>query len=209
MGIVEGTKQKENLLREIHHRVKNNFAILVSLINMQKAQSQSEDVKQSLTNLQLRIRTMALVHEMLYRSEDFEKISFPDYVRSVASVISATYGRMNVHLEFQMDPVIINIETAIPLGLMLNELLSNAYRHAFTENVGGAIAIIFKKNKAPNYYALTIADTGKGLPDGFSMEGSKTMGLQIVDILVKQIEARLLIEQQKGTSFTVIFPIEA
>jgi PAS domain S-box-containing protein len=209
MGIVEGTKQKENLLREIHHRVKNNFAILVSLINMQKSQSQSEDVKQSLTNLQLRIRTMALVHEMLYRSEDFEKISFPDYVRSVASVVSSTYGRMNVHLDFQMEPVIINIETAIPLGLMLNELLSNAYRHAFTDNSKGAISVKFNKHEAPNYYALTIADSGIGLPEGFSMEGTKTMGLQIVDILVKQIEARLLIAKEKGTSFTIIFPIEA
>ena len=209
MGIVEGTKQKENLLREIHHRVKNNFAILVSLINMQKSQSQNDDVKQSLTNLQLRIRTMALVHEMLYRSEDFEKISFPDYIRSVASVISATYGRMNVDLEFQMEPVVINIETAIPLGLILNELLSNAYRHAFDENSRGAISISFKRHETPNMYALCISDSGKGLPEGFSMEGSKTMGLQIVDILVKQIEAHLQIVQTSGTSFTIIFPLEA
>ncbi len=209
MGIVEGTKQKENLLREIHHRVKNNFAILVSLINMQKAQSQNEDIRQSLTDLQLRIRTMALVHEMLYRSEDFEKISFPDYVRSIASVVSSTYGRMNVHLDFEMEPLIINIETAIPLGLMLNELLSNAYRHAFSDNTKGSITVSFKKEKAPNFYALTISDTGIGLPQGFSMEGNKTMGLQIVEILVKQIEARLHIEQTNGTSFTISFPIEA
>jgi len=209
MGIVEGTRQKENLLREIHHRVKNNFAILVSLINMQKAQSQNEDVKQSLTNLQLRIRTMALVHEMLYRSEDFEKISFPDYVRSVASVISSTYGRMNVHLEFDLESVIINIETAIPLGLILNELLSNAYRHAFTGDSEGTIMVKFQKHTSPSSYALTISDSGIGLPDGFSMEGSKTMGLQIIDILVRQIEGRLLIEQEKGTAFTIIFPIEA
>ena len=209
MGIVEGTKQKENLLREIHHRVKNNFAILVSLINMQKTQSQNEEVKQSLTNLQLRIRTMALVHEMLYRSDSFEKISFPDYIRSVASVVSSTYGKMNVNLDFQLDPVIINIETAIPLGLMLNEILSNAYRHAFTDNSAGTIRISFTKDKAPKYYALTISDSGIGLPEGFSMEGNKTMGLQIVDILVKQIEARLYIAQENGTSFTIIFPIEA
>lgn len=208
MGIVEGTKQKENLLREIHHRVKNNFAILVSLINMQKSQTQSEDVKQSLTNLQLRIRTMALVHEMLYRSEDFEKISFPDYVRSVASVISSTYGRMNVNLDFSLDPFIINIETAIPLGLILNELLSNAYRHAFDQHSGGTITISFTKDLSPNQYVLTVADTGKGLPDGFTMEGTKTMGLQIVDILVKQIEAKLIIKQGGGTSFAIVFPIE-
>ena len=156
MGIVEGTKQKENLLREIHHRVKNNFAILVSLINMQKAQSQNEDIRQSLTDLQLRIRTMALVHEMLYRSEDFEKISFPDYVRSIASVVSSTYGRMNVHLDFEMEPLIINIETAIPLGLMLNELLSNAYRHAFSDNTKGSITVSFKKEKDGLFRAVVL-----------------------------------------------------
>lgn len=209
MGIVEGTKQKENLLREIHHRVKNNFAILVSLINMQKSQSQNEEFKQSLTNLQLRIRTMALVHEMLYRSEDFERISFPDYVRSVASVISATYGRMNVHLNYQLEPIIINIETAIPLGLILNELLSNAYRHAFTGNSEGEISIVLQKHSSGNSYALSISDSGAGLPEGFTMEGSKTMGLQVVDILVKQIEASLQIEQKNGTSFTIIFPLES
>jgi PAS domain S-box-containing protein len=208
MGIVEGTKQKENLLREIHHRVKNNFAILVSLINMQKSQSQNPEVLQSLTNLQLRIRTMALVHEMLYRSEDFEKISLPDYIRSVASVITATYGRMNINLEFQMEPVIINIEIAIPLGLIMNELLSNAYRHAFSQDSAGTVTVTLKKQKESRLYALIVSDSGKGLPEGFTMEGSKTMGLQIVDILVKQIEARLQIKQDKGTEFTILFPIE-
>lgn len=208
MGIVEGTKQKENLLREIHHRVKNNFAILVSLINMQKTQIQNEEVKQSLTNLQLRIRTMALVHEMLYRSENFEKISFSDYVRSVASVISATYGRMSVHLEFDLEQVVISIETAIPLGLILNELLSNSYQHAFEENQQGTISVGFKKQAAAGTYALSVSDTGKGLPEGFNLDNSKTMGLRIVDILVKQIEARLLIDQTSGTRFSVIFHIE-
>ena len=209
MGIVEGTKQKENLLREIHHRVKNNFAILVSLISMQKMQTQNEEIRQSLTDLQLRIRTMALVHEMLYRSEDFEKISFPDYVRSVTSVVTSAYGRMNVHLDFDLDPFVINIETAIPLGLMLNELLSNSYRHAFTVDSGGTITVSFKKDKEPNYYAFSVSDTGMGLPDGFSIEEVKSMGLQIVNILVKQIEAQLIIKQDNGTTFTLIFNAES
>jgi len=207
MGIVEGTKQKENLLREIHHRVKNNFAILVSLINMQKAQNQNPEVLQSLTNLQLRIRTMALVHEMLYRSEDFEKISLSDYIRSIASVITATYGRMNINLEFEMEPVIINIETAIPLGLILNELLSNVYRHAFSQEASGLVKVSLTKQEG-KLYVMSVADSGKGLPEGFTMEGNKTMGLQIVDILVKQIEAHLQIIQEKGTSFIIRFSVE-
>ena len=208
MGIVEGTKQKENLLREIHHRVKNNFAILVSLINMQKAQNHNPEVLQSLTNLQLRIRTMALVHEMLYRSEDFEKISLADYFRSVASMITATYGRMSINIEFEMDPVIINIEAAIPLGLIMNELLSNVYRHAFSQDSPGTVKVTLKKQEGTRQYAVSVSDSGKGLPEGFTMEGNKTMGLQIVDILVKQIEASLQIIQDKGTTFTILFAIE-
>jgi PAS domain S-box-containing protein len=209
MGIVEGTRQKENLLREIHHRVKNNFAILVSLINMQKSQTPSEEVKQSLTNLQLRIRTMALVHEMLYRSEDFENISFPDYVRSVASVISATYGRMNIELDFELEKETISIETAIPLGLILNELLSNSYQHAFGTVEPGRISVTFQKQKETGLYALTVADNGHGLPKDFTMESGSSMGLRIVEILVKQIEARLIIEHSGGTSFSVVFAIES
>ncbi len=203
--IMDGTKQKENLLKEIHHRVKNNFAILVSLINMQMAQTKNHELLQSLTNLQLRIRTMALVHEMLYRSGDFEKISFPGYLRSLASVIAGTFNRRNVDLSIEAEEVVMDIEALIPLGLIINEILSNAYKHAFPNEREGKIQIRFSMDKQTGINTLLLRDDGIGMPVGVTPDQFKTMGLQIVQILCTQIEATLLIANDPGTSFTITF----
>jgi len=205
LEIMEGTAQKENLLKEIHHRVKNNFAILVSLINMQKDQTQTPELLQALTDLQLRIRTMALVHEMLYRSSDFENISFSHYLRSLASVITGTFNRRDIRLNFDVDEITLDIEAAIPLGLIVNELLTNAYRHAFPGDRSGTIRISFKKGKVLNDFTLTITDDGVGVPPGFSPEKCKTMGIQIVQILVTQLEGVLSLISPPGSTFSIIF----
>jgi PAS domain S-box-containing protein len=204
--IMDGTKQKENLLKEIHHRVKNNFAILVSLINMQKDQTKNPELLQSLTNLQLRIRTMALVHEMLYRSKDFERISFPDYLRSVASVIAGTFNRRDIELVFDLQEATMDIEASIPLGLMINEILSNAFKHAFPGEKGGSIKVRLLNDPGSSNLFLSIEDDGIGLPEGFSIDNCKTMGLQIVQILVRQIEGQLTITSSGGTRFSISFP---
>ncbi|MEI7500132.1 MAG: histidine kinase dimerization/phosphoacceptor domain -containing protein [Bacteroidota bacterium] len=203
--IIEGTRQKENLLQEIHHRVKNNFAILVSLINMQMGQSKNKRLLQSLTNLQLRIRTMALVHEMLYRSEDFENISFPDYLRSLASVIAGNFNRRDIMVTFEADDTVIDIEAAIPLGLIFNEILSNAYRHAFPNNRAGNIGITFKSDPEKRMNTLIVKDDGIGMPTDVSLDELKTMGLQVVRILCKQIEGALKVKNDAGASFIITF----
>jgi two-component sensor histidine kinase len=203
--IMEGTKQKENLLKEIHHRVKNNFAILVSLINMQMSQSKDPGLVNSLTNLQLRIRSMALVHEMLYRSKDFERISFPDYIRSLASVISGTYNRRDIKVNIEAEEAVLNIDSSIPLGLIVNELISNAFMHAFPNGRAGTISVIFNHSTEKAQFSLTISDDGIGLPEGFSIDHVNTMGLQIVQLLNKQIEGELVIENNPGASFTMVF----
>ncbi|HNY02064.1 MAG TPA: histidine kinase dimerization/phosphoacceptor domain -containing protein [Bacteroidales bacterium] len=205
LQIMEGTKQKENLLKEIHHRVKNNFAILVSLINMQMAQTSDKELLQSLTNLQLRIRTMALVHEMLYRSGDFEKISFPGYLRTLASVIAGTYNRRNIGLLFEADEVVMDIEMLIPLGLIVNEILSNAYKHAYPEGRTGNVSIRFTNDTTKGQYTLYISDDGIGLPEGTGPAHFKTMGLQVVQILCTQIEASLRVENNPGATFYITF----
>ena len=206
MEIIEGTRQKENLLKEIHHRVKNNFAILVSLINMQKEQTKSPELIQSLTNLQLRIRTMALVHEMLYRSKDFEKISFKEYLRSLSSVITGTYDRRKIQLHFDVEEIVMDIEASIPLGLIVNEILSNAYKHAFPEDHDGNIWIDLKSLNNGTDLCLSIRDDGVGMPHDLSIENCKSMGLQIVQILVKQIEGNIVLVNNPGTGFTISFP---
>jgi two-component sensor histidine kinase len=205
LAIMEGTKQKENLLKEIHHRVKNNFAILVSLINMQMAQTKNTELLQSLTNLQLRIRTMALVHEMLYRSSDFEKISFPGYLRSLASVIAGTYNRRDVALIVEADEVVMDIEASIPLGLMINEILSNAYKHAFPDGRPGKILIRYCTDRVSGMNTLLLEDDGIGLRDGVNIDQYKSMGLQVVQILCNQIEGTLAVANTPGASFTITF----
>jgi PAS domain S-box-containing protein len=206
MEIIEGTKQKENLLKEIHHRVKNNFAILVSLINMQKDQTKNPELIQSLTNLQLRIRTMALVHEMLYRSKDFEKISFTEYLRSLSSVITGTYDRRKIQLHFDVEEIVMDIEASIPLGLIVNEILSNAYKHAFPDDRSGNIWICLKSLENGNAFCLDIRDDGIGIPEQFSFENCTSMGLQIVQILVKQIEGEVILINRPGSGFIITFP---
>lgn len=205
LKIIEGTRQKENLLKEIHHRVKNNFAILVSLINMQMDQSNNPELRQSLSNLQLRIRTMALVHEMLYRSKDLEKISFPDYLRSLASVVAGTFNRRDIGVSIETDEAIMDIESSIPLGLIINEVLSNAYKHAFPDGKPGNIRILLEKKPDQPTICLTIRDDGIGLPVNFSLEKCTTMGLQIVQILGKQLEGTIVLTNDLGTLFTFCF----
>ena len=205
--IMEGTKQKENLLKEIHHRVKNNFAILVSLINMQMAQTKNPELLQSLTNLQLRIRTMALVHEMLYRSGDFEKISFPGYLRSLASVIAGTYNRRDIDLTIEADEVVMDIEASIPLGLIVNEILSNAYKHAFPDERAGKILLRFTSDPDSGFNTLVLKDDGIGLPNLDNLDQYKTMGLKVVQILCHQIEGKLVVANDPGASFTIRFQV--
>jgi PAS domain S-box-containing protein len=210
LEIMENTHQKENLLKEIHHRVKNNFAILVSLINMQIDQSKNAEVNQSLSNLQLRIRAMALVHEMLYHSTDFEKISFSDYLQSLSSVIAATYNLPMVTLTVEAEEAWLHIETAIPVGLIINEVLNNAFQHAFSADREGQVKVIMKNEKETKTLSLIIADDGVGLPAGFSFDtGVQTMGLQIVQILTRQLEGTVELTGQSGTFFRIRFPNRA
>ncbi len=207
LEIMEGTKQKENLLKEIHHRVKNNFAILVSLINMQMAQTKNQELYQSLTNLQLRIRTMALVHEMLYRSKDFENISFSDYLRSLASVIAGTYNRRDINLVFEADESVMDIEASIPLGLIVNEILSNSYKHAFPGGRAGNIWLTFRVDHDNDTCCLILQDDGIGMPSDLPLEQYKSMGLQVIQILCQQIEGDLELTSDHGTTFTLTYKV--
>lgn len=199
----EGMKQKENLLKEIHHRVKNNFAILVSLINMQISQYKDPHLQKALTNLQLRVRSMSLVHEMLYRSEDFENISIPEYIRSLSSVVASTLSRKKIRMVVEVESGHMNIDTAIPVGLILTELITNCFTHAYVDRDDGTVQLSFTKLNEEGYYRLTIQDDGCGLPEGFHIETVQTMGLQIVQLLCKQLDARLTIEAGAGTTFMI------
>lgn len=206
--IMEGTKQKETLLKEIHHRVKNNFAILNSLINMQLYNITDNAFRASLTNLQLRIRSMALVHEMLYRSSDFEKISIPDYIRSLASVVSATMNKRNIATTLKVAGGVMNIDTAIPVGLILTELITNTFLHAFPQDQPGELTIELEQPNEEELFRLTVKDNGTGLPKDFSPDEAQTMGWQIILLLCKQLEGNLQYLSGQGTTVIIEFKLK-
>ena len=202
---MEGTKQKELLLKEIHHRVKNNFSILISLINMQMAQYDYPELNAPLKNLQLRIRSMGLVHEMLYRSEDFERISIPDYIRSMVAYVSSTMNKRDVNIIFDVAPGFMNIDKAIPIGLILTEVLTNCYRHAFPNGKEGEIEVKLSLHDGVKDHRLLVRDNGTGLPFEYNSDNVQTMGLTIVHLLAGQLDGDLSIRSENGVSVSLDF----
>ncbi len=200
----ENSRQKEYLLREIHNRVKNNFAILVSLMNMQRNQSDNPELSSSLKDLQLRVRTMSLVHEQLYQSQEISTIPFDNYLYHLAQIISSSFNNNRIHLQTDIHPCTVAIEMALPMGLIINELITNAYKYAFPGNRTGTIQIrLFPEND--DKFSITICDNGIGLPADFTMENTQSMGSQIVGILVEQIEAILEVSSDGGACFRILF----
>jgi PAS domain S-box-containing protein len=213
-ALSENARQKELLLREIHHRVKNNFAILVSLMNMQKVSSEPGDYQGFLTELQGRIRTMSLVHELLYRSHDLECINFGDYLRQLVGVISGVYKKKQIEISTMLEPCILDVETALPLGLISNEIVTNAYKYAFNGMEEGKLWVELLERREGSRsehlytHTLTIKDNGPGLPEGFSIDNQLSMGSQIISLLTQQLDAKLTFSGENGTRFTISFSNE-
>ena len=204
-------RQKEILLKEIHNRVKNNFAILVSLMNMQKDIAQDIGLTQSLSDLQLRVKTMSLVHEQLYSTRSIDRIPFSDYMLNLVNIISEAFAIDHVNLHTEIEECYLNIELALPLGLIVNELLTNAFKYAFPGQRPGSIRVSLNSIHSPaedtenRTWKLSIEDNGVGLPDQNVFGQGKSMGGQIVLILVEQIEAKLQIDSTHGTKFRITF----
>lgn len=197
-------RQKNQLLSEIHNRVKNNFSILSSLMTMQTELSQEQSLTISLKELQLRIRTMSLVHEHLYHSQSLNDIFFDEYLLRLAFIISGSFETGRIRLTTEIHRCFIPIGLALPLGLIVNELMTNAYKYAFPDNAQGTVTIRLYPEK-DNIFCLSVSDDGVGLPSDFSIRESDTMGSRIICILVEQIEGTLEIRQQAGTTFEIRF----
>lgn len=199
-------EQKDILLKEIHHRVKNNLAIVISLLSLQMRKNDNPDIIKAIRDIEFRIRSMALIHENLYKSENIDRIPLATYLRSLAMIISGTYCPPNVSIVNELEPVDVSIETAMPLGLITNELLTNSCKYGFPEQQKGTITITLEKSVIDaGQYILTIADDGIGLPHGFSMDQVPTLGMFIVKILIQQLNAELTIENNHGTAFIISF----
>jgi len=205
-ALKKALEEKEALLREIHHRVKNNLQVIISLLNLGASQSEDPRVLQQLEECGERIRSIAMIHERLYHSEDLSHIDFRSYIQSLISELFGMYSTGDrIACKTHIDAITLNIETAVPCGLILNELLTNALKHAFPENKRGVIEIVFKRQK--DRYVLTFRDNGIGLPRVSRSQGPKSMGLQLVEILTKQLEGKIRVERKQGTTFRISFPL--
>ncbi len=199
-------QEKEVLLREIHHRVKNNLQIISSLLNLQSRHIKDESSFDLFQESRHRVRSMALVHEKLYRSEDLAKIDFCEYIQSLASHLFMSYGVNSASIELDVDAkdVYLDINTSIPCGLIINELVSNSLKHAFEGRKKGKIRIVLQPEKK-GIFKLSVSDDGVGLPQSLDVPKTDSLGLQLVTMLVEQLHGTLTIERNHGTSFEIVF----
>lgn len=195
--------EKEVLLKEVHHRVKNNLQIISSLLKLQKDKITDNTVADLLLPAINRVSTMALVHEKLYQSEDFSKINFSQYVSRLANVLVRSYGiQENISLNIDIENISFAMDKAIPCGLIINELLSNSLKHAFPNGRKGSIHIRLERlNK--DEYVLNVGDDGIGLADNFDIEDTDSLGLRLVSILTEQLKGELTIKNKKGAEFCI------
>lgn len=200
----KNTEQKEIMLREIHHRVKNNLSIVISLLNLQLRNNTDAELRRIIRDIEMRIRSMALIHEHLYRAENIDHIPLATYLHSLATIITGTFSGHHVNLVTKMDATDVSIETALPIGLIVNELLTNAFKYAFPNNHDGEIQIHLHQEKGDEF-SLVIRDNGIGLPESFSLESDKSLGMFIVRLLVEQLDGKIEISRQNGTSFSIRF----
>ena len=203
--VTAALREKEVLLREIHHRVKNNFQIIISLLNLQSTATKASPAQQVLRDSQDRVRSMALVHEQLYATE-LARIDARSYVRSLVSSLSHSYGgsERRVRTQLEVDDVALGIDAAVPAGLLLNELVSNALKHAFPEGLTGEISIELRK-EASGGFLLRVSDDGIGLPGGLDFRKTESIGLQLVNNLVAQLDGTIELVPGPGTTFEVRF----
>jgi len=199
-------QEKDVLLKEIHHRVKNNMQVISSLLNLQSHHVTDPFVLDMFRESQRRIRSMALIHERLYQSSDLSRVEFSQYLRNLAIHLFHSYqiDSSRVHLTMDAEEVFLNINTAIPCGLIVNELISNALKHAFPNGRNGEVAIELHQIEGDGY-CLRVRDNGVGFPEGLDFRQTGTLGMQIISTLVSQIDGRLDFQSQNGTSFILEF----
>jgi two-component sensor histidine kinase len=198
--------EKTVMLKEIHHRVKNNLQIISSLFSLQFGSSNDPLVQAMLKDSQTRIRSMALVHEALYRSNNLAAIDFREYVQGLAAQIAHAHRRMNVDIRFAGESITLSLDQAIPAGLIMNEALSNAYKHAFPGDEEGTITVHLGTGLG-THAEITVSDTGPGLPDGFDPETVPSLGFHLILALTEQLNGTLTIDGKPGTTIRVKFPI--
>ena len=204
----DALREKTVLLNEVHHRVKNNLQVITSLLNLQADYAADPQVRAILAESCGRVKAMALTHQLLYERKDFSRVDLGDYLERLAHSIRATYSgtseRITMRLALPAESVHLDLERTIPCGLLVNELVTNAFKHAFPGERYGEIVIELKENN--ERILFSIADNGTGLPPETALAERSSLGLQLVPFLVDQLHGALEIGRQSGTRFCVRFP---
>jgi PAS domain S-box-containing protein len=211
---IEGSlREKEVLLREIHHRVKNNLQIISSLLNLQAGFTPDKKTNEILEESKNRVKSMALIHEKLYQSKSFSSLDIHEFIKELTENLFNSYGTDTaaIKLDLSIDNINFNADQAVYLGLIVNELVSNSLKHAFnktTFNSNGKqqkkISISFQK-EINGKYAIRIGDNGSGFPKSIDFRNTDTLGLQLVISLVKQLDGEISLKDDMGTEFIVMF----
>jgi len=203
--IKSSLKEKEVLLKEIHHRVKNNLQIISSLLNLQSAEIEDPKASQKFRESQDRVKAMALIHERLYQSSDLAKIDFAGYVRSLTGHLVRSYKAGAIRLNVEVESVPMNLDVAIPCGLMINELVSNAFKYAFPDRRDGEIRVVFSEDR-DRMLRLAVSDNGIGFPEDRNPEESDSLGLKLVRTLTEQLGGTVRYRSQGGFLCDISIP---
>ncbi len=218
LDITEHKKAEEALLqmveirkKEIHHRIKNNLQVISTLLYLESGNFSDEKVIEAFRESQHRVKSMALVHEKLYQSEDMISVDFSDYIQNLANYLFGAYsvGDKNISLKLDVDNIFLGMDTSVPLGIIINELVSNALKHAFQKKESGEICVCLKKEEQgsseKNCFSLVVRDNGRGFPEEIDFRETDSLGLQLVINLVDQIEGSIELNTHEGTEFRIRF----
>ena len=203
--ISQSLKEKDVLLKEVHHRVKNNMQVISSILNLQSSYVRDAYALNLLKECQNRIKSMAFIHESLYQTKNFESVNFSEYVTTLSKNLVHTYSinTKKIKLILTLDDLMLNLDASIPCGLIINEIISNSLKYAFPDNRDGIIFVTLRVDK--NKVKIEVGDNGVGIPENVDIKNTQTLGLQLVDTLVEQISGTLKLNRSKGTIFSIEF----
>ncbi len=203
--IKSSLKEKEALIREVYHRTKNNMQVIIAMLHLQTQSIEDENVLQMFKEMEHRIKTMALVHEKLYQAKDLSRIDLKEYFNDLLSLLVRSYRDLSggIRINKDMDSVSVTIDSAIPCGLVINELISNSFKHAFPGDRKGEIKVGLK-SKDDGGLEIRVSDDGVGMPDGFDYRKTGSMGLKsVISLTEHQLQGELDLFTDKGTEFRI------
>jgi two-component sensor histidine kinase len=210
--------EKHTLVQEIHHRVKNNLQMIVSLLNLQARQTNDTRATAALSEAGSRVEAIARLHETLYTSGNLAEINFGEYLQQLAQELQRLHGREEITIQVFTDDIVLSMDTAIPLGLIANELVLNSFKHAFPNGREGRVTVSVEYVRESVGYGqslddaairLRVQDDGRGLPPGLDVKNTDSMGLRLVQLLGRQLHAEVQSQGGTGLTFTVLLPRRA